>query len=141
MSASRVFVVCVMAASIFVSLGMREYLAKAATSGCGSVADCAQAAATSAKMATDAELAMGAKIDVMAAEVKVLKEALARDEAALRAANGTNQRSGIGAAASADCPAGQFVAGLETGPLNPGHSDSPIGSLYLHCRNAIPPAN
>jgi len=95
----------------------------------------------SAKTATDAELSMGAKIDVMAAEVKALKEALAKDEAALRTANGTNQRSGMGNDANVDCPAGQFVAGLETISSVPHHGDSPILNLFLHCRTAIPPAN
>jgi hypothetical protein len=135
-------------AAVVIPLATRGYFAAAAapTGSCGSVAECAQAAAMSAKTATDAELSMSAKITVMAAEVKTLKEALAKDEAALtsiRTANGTDRRTGAGGATSVtvECLAGQYASGLEVNPLNPNHSDSAIGSLTLHCRNAIPQAN
>jgi len=148
MSANRVLMLLGIATAIFIPLGMRGYFLKAATSTstCATVADCAQAAAISAKTATDAELSMSAKIDVMAAEVKSLKEALAKDEATLtsiRTADGTDRRAGAGGANSVtvDCLAGQYASGLETVPLNPGHSDSSIASVTLRCRSTIPKAN
>ena len=114
------------------------------SSTCGTVAECAQAAAMSAKTATDAELFMGAKIDELAKQVQTLQAKLANNEAALDRirTSGADEMGEARARGSDDglitCPHGQYVAGLKVAFANPGHGDSALANLQLVCRDAAP---
>lgn len=147
MSSTRIFTVFAVAVTILTAFSIcdPDFFAKAATSGntCGSVADCAQAAAMSAKIASDAEITLRARQDELAAQLRSLKEELAKAEAALArigASAGTAQGKSFspGNNTGVECPAGQYVSGIIPSYSNPGHGDSALGNLTVECRNAAP---
>lgn len=149
MSATRIFTVFAAVLTVVATLFMHGsgFFANAATTAntCGTTAECAQAAAMSAKTASDAEILIAAKIDDLAAQVRSLKEALAKDEAALariRTSDGSTALAPYDRGNNGDrgCPSGQFVSGIFVGYANPGHNDSAIGNLTLECRTADPQA-
>jgi hypothetical protein len=147
MPGTRVFVVFAVAVTIFTALCVcdAEFFAKAATPAntCGTVGECAQAAAMSAKTASDAEIRLGARLDELAAQVRSLKEELTKAEGVLTRIGASEGNTAIapfgrGSNEARHCPTGQYVSGIIPGYSNPGHGDSDLGNLTLECRNAVP---
>jgi hypothetical protein len=99
----------------------------------------------SAKTASDAEIRIAGKIDELAAQVKSLKESLAKDEAALAGIRASNQGRNLQPTwgrgdkpAWKICDPGEYVSGIQATFANEGHSDSALANLILECRKAAP---